>query len=133
MKKNGTLIMLLAVFILTAAFGKTAEADGVEPAQHDHIWEQADVAMRPTCTSPAYYVIRCQICGKEETHITDPALGHDWTAWDLVKPAQCTYHGAEARRCRRCNAQETREVAPLGHSWGAWKVAQAPISGATGM
>ncbi len=132
MKKNGTLIMLLAVFILTAAFGKTAEADGVEPAQHDHIWEQADVAMRPTCTSPAYYVIRCQICGKEETHITEPALGHDWTAWDLVKPAQCTYHGAEARRCRRCNVQETREVAPLGHSWGAWKVAQAPSCFAEG-
>ena len=42
MKKNGTLIMLLAVFILTAAFGKTAEADGVEPAQHEHIWEPAD-------------------------------------------------------------------------------------------
>ena len=132
MKKNGTLIMLLAVFILTAAFGKTAEADGVEPAQHDHIWEQADVAMRPTCTSPAYYVIRCQICGKEETHITEPALGHDWTAWDLVKPAQCTYHGAEARRCRRCNVQETREVAPLGHSWGAWKVTQAPSCFAEG-
>ena len=122
MKKNGTLIMLLAVFILTAAFGKTAEANGVEPAPHDHIWVQTDVAMRPTCTSPAYYVIRCQICGKEETHITEPALGHDWGKWELAKAGDCRSKAVEERVCRRCHKTETRTTTYGGHSWGAWSL-----------
>ncbi|MBQ5953333.1 MAG: InlB B-repeat-containing protein [Lachnospiraceae bacterium] len=122
MKKNGTLIMLLAVFILTAAFGKTAEANGVEPAPHDHIWVQTDVAMRPTCTSPAYYVIRCQICGKEETHITEPALGHDWGKWELAKAGDCKSKAVEERVCRRCHKTETRTTTYGGHSWGAWSL-----------
>ena len=45
------------------------------------------------------------------------ALGHSFGEWTLAAAATCTDKGAESRFCARCNAAETREIAPLGHAY----------------
>ena len=44
-----------------------------------------------------------------------PALGHEWGAWSVTKPATLKKTGAEARSCQNagCTQTQTRELARL--------------------
>ena len=39
-----------------------------------------------------------------------PALGHDWGAWEVTRPATETEDGEELRTCARCGEVETRAI-----------------------
>ena len=55
-----------------------------------------------TCTSPK----TCSKCGTTE----GSALGHNWGAWYVDKPATTSAEGAEKRTCARCGYKETRSI-----------------------
>ena len=44
---------------------------------------------------------------------------HEWSAWKVTTAATCTEKGVETRTCD-CGETETRDIAALGHDWGAW-------------
>lgn len=76
-----------------------------------HKWKEA------TCTSPK----TCSACGKTEGE----ALGHDWDKANgkITKNPTCTEGGETTYSCKRCNATHTlKNIEPLGHDFGAWKV-----------
>ena len=55
-----------------------------------------------TCTSPK----TCSKCGTTE----GSALGHNWGAWSVYRPATTSENGAEERTCARCGYKETRSI-----------------------
>ena len=59
------------------------------------------------------------------------ALGHEWGDWAVTTEPTCTATGVETRICERCEAEETREVAALGHDLVSHE-AQAPTCTAIG-
>ena len=61
----------------------------------------------------------CSVCGFEvnrETIIVGNALGHEFGDWYTTTSPTCTEVGTEWRGCTRCEAFETKDVGPLGHT-----------------
>ena len=78
---------------------------------HDFKYEIVEM---PTCTEKGVRKITCQNgCDYEEYEDID-ALGHDWGAWVVVKPATYTSMGLAQRCCERegCHVCETK-VLPM--------------------
>ena len=77
----------------------------------------------PTCTEKGY---KTYVCAYEKLNGVDtqdpehsgqhtevlPALGHDWSEWEVTTPATCTTKGVETRHCQRagCTESEPREI-----------------------
>ncbi|MBR3403148.1 MAG: leucine-rich repeat protein [Parasporobacterium sp.] len=80
--------------------------------------EVADEALAPTCTESGLTAgSHCSVCGaifQPQTVI--PALGHDWTDWEVVTPATEEAEGLESRTCRNDPEHvETRVIPKLEH------------------
>ena len=60
-------------------------------------------------------VVYCTECKEElsRVHKTIPALGHDWSAWSIIKEATTEETGLKQRSCKRCDQVESREIAKL--------------------
>lgn len=71
-----------------------------------------------TCTETGTTRNTCLICGKQETEVTTPALGHKLVVTAPAKAPTCTEHGhTAAEACLRCDyATEGSDIAPLDHT-----------------
>ena len=76
----------------------------------------------PTCSAAGYTTYTCSRCGNTFTVTGAPALGHEWSEWEVTKAATCIATGEEARICTRCGEIETRSIARTEHSWSRWEV-----------
>ncbi len=65
-----------------------------------------------TCTTAGEKSYYCR-CGKTFTDIT-PALGHDFTQWNIIKEPTCTQTGQKTRKCLVCGHQEKETIPALG-------------------
>jgi len=94
---------------------------------HDYV----AVVTEPTCTTAGFTTHTCSRCGDAYTDTPVEALGHEWGEWAVTTAPTCTATGVETRICERCEAEETREVAALGHDLVSHE-AQAPTCTAIG-
>ena len=73
--------------------------------------------VKPTCTEDGSHdeVVYCTACNAEISRktVTDPALGHDWGEWTVVKEATEEADGLEQRTCKRCELVEERVIPKL--------------------
>ena len=71
----------------------------------------------PTCTVPGSYdaVVYCTACGNEISRdaVEIPALGHDWSEWQIVTAPTTSAPGTARRICFRCSEIETQEIPSL--------------------
>lgn len=65
-----------------------------------------------TCTTAGEKSYYCR-CGKTFTDVT-PALGHDFTQWNIIKEPTCTQTGQKIRKCLVCGHQEKETIPALG-------------------
>ena len=73
-------------------------------------------AQAATCTEKGWEAYEtCSRCSYT-TYQEDPALGHDWGEWDIIKDATEDEAGEKARTCRRCNYKETVSIPQLPHT-----------------
>lgn len=86
-------------------------------AEHDPADSVEENAVAATCTEGGSHdeVVCCKACGEEisRTTVEDPALGHNWGAWEILKEAVETEEGLEQRACTRCGETETRTIPHL--------------------
>lgn len=81
---------------------------------HDYVRHEAQA---PTCTGIGWDAYdTCSRCDYT-TYVEIPASGHSFGEWAEVTSATCTDKGSEKRTCTVCQAVETRDVSPNGHSW----------------
>ena len=96
----------------------------VIPATGKHNYkEYKENEVEATCSKAGSYdeVIKCEDCGKiySSTHVTIPALGHDYGEWVVTNEPTCTIPGYQERVCSRDkDHKEVEEIAPLGHTPG---------------
>ena len=90
------------------------EATGHKPAPA--VIENIEAA---TCTNEGGYdeVIYCENCHKEmaRDHHIEPALGHNWGEWKVIKEATEDEDGLERRECARCHETEERAIPHIDH------------------
>ena len=68
----------------------------------------------PTCDKAGTATYECANgCGRDFTVDTDPALGHKWSAWEVVRPATYTSYGLMRRYCLNCGEVQERIIPML--------------------
>ena len=94
-----------------AEISRTAKTTA--PLGHATVHHEAQAA---TCTEKGWEAYEtCSRCSYT-TYQEDPALGHDWGEWDIIKDATEDEAGEKARTCRRCNYKETVSIPQLPHT-----------------
>ena len=89
------------------------ESRSVDKLPHSHA-HAVDSIVKPTCTEKGYSVYLCK-CGDTYNADYTDALGHDWGAWIVTKPATEDEEGTETRTCGRCGITEDRSIDKLPH------------------
>ena len=110
--------------------GYCRRCDAAGDAALDHDWSDW-VTTEPTCTDEGVESRYCRRCNAEETNRID-ALGHDFTAWDLVRAATCTADGLRARYCYECDYADSEVLPATGHSMSAYVQTAAPTCTTSG-
>ncbi len=113
MKKGLLLCLLLALLLCVPLLGQASITESWSPMY----------TVEPTCTEQGYTVYENFLMpGTLENRDFVPALGHDWSAWEVLREqyATCEKDGMEIRHCSRCGISETRGIPATGHQWGAW-------------
>ena len=63
----------------------------------------------------------CTVCGEViSTKETIPALGHDFSDWNIATEATCEQLGTEKRMCQVCGKTETRETSTAEHNYESY-------------
>ena len=57
-----------------------------------------------------------------------PVVTHDFDDWTVTTKPTCTAKGVETRKCKNCEATETRDVDALGHKWSDWKTTSFDVN-----
>ena len=76
-----------------------------------------DVVTDPTCMEDGCTTHTCSRCGDSYIDTQKPALGHDWSEWEVTTTPTCIESGEESRHCSRCDLTERNELAALGHDY----------------
>lgn len=120
---------LLCCLLLMAVFGVPARAESgcwylYTYGAHD--FEQTEMRL-PTCTEAGYFLLECRICGHNELHMTDSAIGHDWQRVDNESfSPTCTQAGITTWVCDECSLKRTESVKELGHDMRDEAVVRSP-------
>ncbi len=73
------------------------------------------VKTEATCHEEGYTIYTCTKCDDFYTEDRTAALGCEYGAWEVVKPATCTAEGEQKRVCVRCDHFETAVIPATGH------------------
>ncbi len=72
-----------------------------------HKWEES--VKNPDCESAGEKVFACKTCGAKKQPEIIPALGHDWSDWEIIIEPTPTTEGRAVRICKRCMKQDENE------------------------
>lgn len=87
-------------------YGEAILADG-------HSYSETIVSS--TCTENGYVLHCCSTCGDSYKDNFANKLGHDMSAFELIKEASCSEEGMEKSTCSRCSYAETRTIDKFEH------------------
>lgn len=92
---------------------ETASGSALEHDPYKDYWSG-----EPTCSSHAYYNLRCSRCGTVIGDGTDPALGHS-TVYTEICHGNCTDETVLVGTCERCGTEVDRQghTEPGDHDW----------------
>lgn len=81
-----------------------------------HTFEQEEVLVAPECFAEGSALMKCIVCGKEETQSLPAA--HDWKTLNVLTVADCETEGSREVECKVCGTKDTVSTPALGHSYG---------------
>ena len=125
----------LAYYYDTDTQGIFSETD-LELFLHDygkHEWEsELTIDEEPTCTEAGSRSGHCVICDDVITEVI-PAVGHNYSGWNLTKKETCTEAGSQEKVCANCGDVITQAIPATGHKYGSWKVTRKATGIVTGI
>ena len=125
----------LAYYYDTDTQGIFSETD-LELFLHDygkHEWEsELTIDEEPTCTEAGSRSGHCVICDGVITEVI-PAVGHNYSGWNLTKKETCTEAGSQEKVCANCGDVITQAIPATGHKYGSWKVTRKATGTVTGI
>ena len=87
----------------------------IECAFNGHSYTSKVIA--PTCTAKGYTAYTCANCGDAYNDAETAVLGHNMSAYVVIKQPTCTDKGTETSTCSRCDKTETKSIAAKGHNY----------------
>lgn len=85
-------------------------------AQTQHSFELINT-VAPTCKDggkSGYKVYKCSTCTATYNEITDEAISHNWSDWEVVQKATDKLCGIEESTCSVCGEKQLRTTDPIG-------------------
>ena len=113
--------------VLTSAaesIRKTFTVSGSGDIHTEHVWNDGQILVSPTCTSAGKRRHYCLICSAYYDEAIS-ALGHSYGSWTVTTKATCTTSGTKTRTCSRCGCKQSQTIAATGHSYGSWVVTKS--------
>ncbi len=88
----------------------------LEALGHNWRWDRPEVITPATCTECGYEHYPCSRCGEYSGDFEIPALGHDFSIWQVITEPLCTSKGTGHNKCSRCDEYDAvQDIAALGH------------------
>ena len=91
----------------------------------EHVWStESIIDVEPTCTEDGFKSFHCEICdeiNQGEIEVL-PAIGHNYSDWEVTKKETCTVDGSEEKVCANCEDVVTRVIPAIGHNYSDWNV-----------
>ena len=91
----------------------------------EHVWStESIIDVEPTCTEDGFKSFHCEICdeiNQGEIEVL-PAIGHNYSDWEVTKKETCTVDGSEEKVCANCADVVTRVIPAIGHNYSDWNV-----------
>lgn len=91
----------------------------------EHVWSsEFTIDEEPTCTEDGFKSFHCEICdeiNQSEIEVL-PAIGHNYSDWEVTKKETCTVDGSEEKVCANCGDVVTRVIPATGHNYSDWNV-----------
>ena len=113
--------------VLTSAaesIRKTFTVSGSGDIHTEHVWNDGQILVSPTCTSAGKRRHYCLICSAYYDEAIS-ALGHSYGSWTVTTKATCTTSGTKTKTCSRCGCKQSQTIAAPGHSYGSWVVTKS--------
>ena len=105
-----------------------APEESTEAHKHEYTFRVTTI---PTCTTSGVRTHICKTCGA--TYLENiPPLAHAYTITEL--DPTCTNSGYTLYVCKTCGYSYSDDIRPaLGHTYGAWTVAEEATTDSTGL
>ena len=111
----------------TCTKGDDTHTETLPKTQHNMV---AGTKVAASCTSAAYTPYKCSNCSHSYNvyDATQPAIGHDWSAWSETKAATNTEDGIMSHTCSKCNKTETVTIPKGGHTFPTTPTSETPAT-----
>ena len=91
----------------------------------EHVWStESIIDVEPTCTEDGFKSFHCEICdeiNQGEIEVL-PAIGHNYSDWNVTKEETCTEDGSKEKVCANCADVITEAIPAIGHDYSDWVV-----------
>lgn len=124
MKKK--FLKFLASVAVAACCVMTAACDSA-PAEHEHVWNDGEVTVQPSCKDEGLKTYSCTVNGCNETK-TEPIdkTVHSWDGGKITAEPTCKDFGEKTFTCGECGEKRTEAVDKAAHSYGKGTLTTVP-------
>ena len=93
------------------------EPDETEPTieETEHVHDYQVQTTEATCVKDGKKVYTCNCGDSYEEQIK--AIGHDFSAWKIIKNATCEEYGESTRTCKTCGEVEKKAISKTSHKY----------------
>lgn len=114
--KKAFFSILVSAAILLGGVGMAA-CDRA-PDGHEHIWNEGEVTLEPSCSAEGEKTYACTVSGCKETK-TEPIekTAHAWDNGKVTKEPSCTETGVKTFTCGVCSETRTEPIDKTAHSY----------------
>lgn len=114
--KKAFFSILVSAAILLGGVGMAA-CDRA-PDGHEHIWNEGEVTLEPSCSAEGEKTYACTVSGCKETK-TEPIekTAHSWDNGKTTKEPSCTETGVKTFTCGVCSETRTEPIDKTAHAY----------------
>lgn len=138
MKQTKLLAIIVCLSMLLAVFAGCADnqtqddnlssinasSDSNESTAHVHSYGEYVTEIEPSCKTLGKEVATCSCGSKKER--TLPFTCHQYSEWNITKPATCSEIGEKVKVCALCGDEVRTSISATGHQFGEWETEKEP-------
>lgn len=97
------------------------------PAEHEHVWNEGEVTVQPSCKNEGVKTFKCTVSGCNETK-TEPVqkTPHSWDEGEITETPSCTKNGVKTFTCSACGGTKTESVGKTNHAYDKGTLTTVP-------
>ena len=127
MTKRTIFLLLLILLAFTCATVTACDIFNTnECGTNNHIYNDIEIVLAPTCTEPGVGARTCTVCGHKKSGIPLRAKGHDFGNFQTPIEPTCTTEGLKEQICSVCGTKNQHTVAKIDHRLDAPETIENP-------